>query len=374
MPWQGILLVAFTAICHVDSALAGNGTTSSAVGCPRDVVFPEDVAGAVGAAKDLLSRLRYPNIKTDLKDRLAIHMLNSVGFSSGRLDEIRQNVVRCNLMVMQQRVLPHTPYDLFMWTADGIVPPWLNETHFQRIFVMKIPQRAWSVPCGLRPRSEWVGYPGFATDYFLMGRWRLAFAPAFSRAMGYSYFAHWDTDAVPSEELSVNIVDAMREGGGRDMGVYSGQGGAGTEKASMLLGIAEFAAFFMHSEGYLNPEGPIFKHVSPASLSGLNSAGFDRQYFRGFFTVLSVDFWFKPIVQRFLNLVMIMGKDIEMRWQEQGVINMMRLLFVPEARLFTLNSGIFHEHSQRIVFSKMCLGPPLYVNYLNLTELHAGLR
>jgi hypothetical protein len=64
---------------------------------------------------------------------------------------------------------------------------------------------------------------------------------------------------------------------------------------------------------------------------------------------------------------------MEMRWQEQGVINMMRLLFVPEDRLFSLNRSIVHQHSQSLLFNAHCRNAPLYMKYMNLTELHAGL-
>jgi hypothetical protein len=205
-----------------------------------------------------------------------------------------------------------------------------------------------------------------------MGRWRLAFAPAFSKAMGYSYFAYWDTDAIPTSDLNVDIVKTFREKN-YEMGVFSGSGGVGIEKADVLIGIAEFTAFFMLTEGYTKPVGSIFKHVVPGNRSGLTSEGYDRQYYRGFFGVFSVDFWYRPIVQRFLTLVMITGKDIEMRWQEQGVINMMRLLFVPEERIFALDRGIVHHHSQSLLFNSYCRNAPLYLKFMNLTELHAGL-
>ncbi len=65
------------------------------------------------------------------------------------------------------------------------------------------------------------------------------------------------------------------------------------------------------------PRGSLLEHVQPADISGLTSDGWDRQIYIGAFMIVSVDLWFEAEVQDFLALVLAVGSDVRMRWQEQ---------------------------------------------------------
>jgi hypothetical protein len=76
-------------------------------------------------------------------------------------------------------------------------------------------------------------------------------------------------------------------------------------------------------------------------MSKLKPQGIKRQ--TGHFVIISIDFWFHPDVQR-------SSKDIERRWQEQTVQNMVRLIFIPENQLLVMNDLDIGQSRQRSQF------------------------
>ena len=48
----------------------------------------------------------------------------------------------------------------------------------------------------------------------------------------------------------------------------------------------------------------------------------------GNFVIISIDFWFQPNVQSYLNLCLLTGDVVVRRWNEQLVMGMIRLLFI----------------------------------------------
>jgi hypothetical protein len=100
----------------------------------------------------------------------------------------------------------------------------------------------------------------------------------------------------------------------------------------------------------------LFKHMKPPDLNGLTSDGWDRLYHPGYFVIISVDFWFHPDVQDYLLTILRSGKDIEGRWQEQAVQNMMRLVFIPENQLLVMyDIDIGHDRHKRANFEEWCV-------------------
>jgi hypothetical protein len=69
-----------------------------------------------------------------------------------------------------------------------------------------------------------------------------------------------------------------------------------------------------------------------------------------------VDFWFQNEVQDYLTTVFRSGRDVEGRWQEQAVINMMRLVFIPEDNLWVMNDvDIGHDRHNPKNFDNWCV-------------------
>ena len=106
----------------------------------------------------------------------------------------------------------------------------------------------------------------------------------------------------------------------------------------------------------ITPNGALFEHLDPPNIIGLTSDGWDKKYYRGAFNIFSIDFWFDKSVQDYLQLLFKTGSDIEQRWQDQGVQNMIRLLFAPKDKVHVFNDiDIVHgKPSDRILRSWGC--------------------
>jgi hypothetical protein len=103
------------------------------------------------------------------------------------------------------------------------------------------------------------------------------------------------------------------------------------EIPEVVHGLPELTKYWLVVNNH-TPQGTLYQHVTPHDQSGLTSEGWDRMYYRGYGLVTSIDYWFLPQVQDYLTTIMRLGRDIEGRWQEQAVMNMMRLVFIPEEK------------------------------------------
>jgi hypothetical protein len=100
--------------------------------------------------------------------------------------------------------------------------------------------------------------------------------------------------------------------------------------------------------------------VNPPNMEGVTSAGWNRMYYPGYFIIINTDFWFQSEIQDYLTTVFRSGRDIEGRWQEQAVINMMRLVFVPEPQLYLMHEvDIGHDRHNRKHFEAWCVNTGL---------------
>jgi hypothetical protein len=206
--------------------------------------------------------------------------------------------------------------------------------------VMEIEPSTWQVPCGLKNDSQWALRHRFSLDYYLMGRWRLTFSFDFVKAMGYAYNMQFDEDAVLNTKVPHNIVQAM----GRSRALMAVTAPPIDEIPDVLTGLLELTKYWLVVNDF-TPQGGLYKHVVPHNISGLASDSWDKMYYRGFAIITNVDYWFENNPQSFLNTVLRLGRDIEGRWQEQAVMNMMRLLFIPEGRLMLLR-GVDIGHNR----------------------------
>jgi len=323
--------------------------------CSRHFHDKAAVDNSVNEAKALLASdiSRVP-----IANRLVIMILFSRGFLSGGNQRSRLEYLRCSLLKLQQNLMVNTTADIFIWTLNASsveqtmnIPDWLRSSQFSRTHVMTIPDSVWRVPCGLSDDSQWAARKHFDLDYYLMGRWRLTFSMDFAREMGYPYHLQFDDDAMLNGMLAYDIVQKLRNGSVQ-MGVFSDVIG---EVAHLTLGLPELTRYWLKIRKY-SPQGPLLRHMRPSDMNGLSSDGWDRLYHPGYFVIISLDFWFQPEVQDYLTTVMRSGRDIEGRWQEQAVQNMMRLVFIPEERLLVMNDvDIGHDRHKRENFQAWCV-------------------
>lgn len=319
--------------------------------CSPLIRNPAAVRSAAEQARGLLKQW---DSSVPIKDRLPVMILFSRGFT--RTDSSRLEWLRCALLKLQKHLLSTTPADIYVWTLNTttstpIIPSWLTPSAFPRVNVITIPEESWRIPCGLYHDSKWVVRKHFDIDYYLMGRWRLAFSLDFAKEMGYEYHLQFDDDAMLNANIPYNMISKFREKN-TDVGFFSDFIG---EVPHVVQGLTDLTYFWLKVSRY-TPEGPILKHLRPPALSSLTTDGWDRMYHPGYFLAFSLSFYFRDDVQDYLTTILRSGKDIEGRWQEQSVMNMMGLLFVPEARTWVMQEvGIGHDRHRRGNFENWCV-------------------
>jgi hypothetical protein len=313
--------------------------------------YPADAIKSSAAQAKLLVE-RFPTI-VPIKDRLAVMILFSQGFKNTHAS--RLNYLRCSLIQYHRQVGVNTPSDIFIWVLNSThnprdIPDWLNTTAFPRVNIVTIPDSTWKIPCGLIPDNQWNLRRKFDLDYYLMGRWRLTFPLGFVREMGYEYHLQLDDDAIISIPVKYNFVQRMREEKMQMAVTYMPFG----EPLVITLGLPEFAYYWIKLNKY-EVQGTLFQHCKPNNLQGLNSEGFDRSYYPGYFIITSVNWWFDTQPQNFLEAILRSGRDVESRWQEQAVMNMMRLLFIPEKQLWIINDiEVEHDRHKKETYQNYC--------------------
>lgn len=152
------------------------------------------------------------------------------------------------------------------------------------------------------------------------------------------------------------------------------------EVPQATLGLPELTRYWLTITQF-KLKGPLLKNLRPPSLDGLTSEGWNRLYHPGYFILFKVDLWFQSDVQDYLTTVFRSGRDIEGRWQEQAVMNMIRctvtyclslqdealsvfyicgalfaVLFVPWKQLWVpADLDLGHDRHSRGNFEKWCV-------------------
>lgn len=350
-----LLIGSLVLLCSV---ISSNGHTNDSDSrrladnpCSPLIRNPDAVKSAASQAQELL---KHWDGAVPIKDRLAVMILFSRGFTKS--DSSRLEWLRCALLKLQRNLQTTTPADVFIWTLNSssvvpIVPAWLTAAAFPRVNVIAIPEEAWRIPCELKPDSQWVVRKHFDIDYYLMGRWRLAFSLDFAKALGYDYHLQFDDDAMLNAPIPYNIVTRFRDKS-YDIGVFSDLIG---EVAHVVAGLPELTYYWLKMNRH-TVQGALLKHLRPSALSALTTDGWDRMYHPGYFLLFSVSFWFREDVQDYLTAVLRSGRDIEGRWQEQSVMNMIGLVFVPEERYWVMQEvDIGHDRHKRGNFDSWCV-------------------
>jgi len=328
---------------------AGGGLVNPEDPCNPYLHSPEIVEKSVVIAKDIL--IKNPS-SVSLENRLVVMVIFGGGFS----DQIRLPHLRCSLRKLQLNVMPATPLDIYLWvpakdTEPANIPDWLKAPEYDRVFLMPIPLESFRMPCGLSNDATWTVRKHFSLEYYIMGRWRMTFAIDFVRAMGYKYYLQLDDDAMINNQLNMNIVDTFKSKG-YNMGVFSDHFG---EPITITNGLPELTKFWLTINNFI-PQGTLLEHVRGHTLANVNSDDWDRYYHPVYFLILDIDYWFTDNVQSFVSLIMKTGRDIEGRWLEQMIQNMVRLVFIPKEKVWIVNEvDVGHDRHHKASFENWCV-------------------
>ena len=342
------LILVTLCLSFLSTSLGYYGKHYKATNCTTNLHDYDAVQTSVKKAQSLMNN---DESNVPVEKRLLIMMLFSTGFAHN--DVPRLNYLKCSLNKLKAQMMPTTTVDIFIWVRNipgipNIYPEWLK--NFPRTHIMEIEPSSWRLPCDLKNETEWVMWSDFSIDYYLMGRWRLTFAFDFAKAMGYPYLMQLDDDAVLNSHVEKNIVEVMNMNKYQMAVFHDSQ----DEIREVIWGLPEFTRYWLTINNF-TPVGPLFKHLTPPNLNGLTMEGWDRHYYRGYAIITSLEYWFQPNAQDFVTRVMRLGRDIEGRWQEQAVMNMMRLLFIPEDKLIRFNAVEFgHNREDGRNFHNWC--------------------
>lgn len=75
----------------------------------------------------------------------------------------------------------------------------------------------------------------------------------------------------------------------------------------------------MSIRNFSTPLGPLLKHLTPSSIDGLTTDGWDREIFTGCFSIINIDFWFSNLTSDYVRQILKSGGDMEQRWTEQVI-------------------------------------------------------
>ncbi len=355
-----------TTLIFLVGALNGTSASNSkaelrnATSCNDQYHNHEAVTASVEKAKALM--LNHPT-DVPIKDRLLVQVLFSKGFVNSPEMSGRLKYLKCALLKLKANMMEKTTIDVFIWTLNStsvvpVIPDWFNGEDFPRMNIISIEPDTWRIPCGLISDTKWALRKHFDIDYYLMGRWRLSFSLDFAKEMGYAYHLQFDDDAMLNGKLDFNIVEKLNE----KKLLMAVSSTTIPDARQVTLGLPDLTHYWMTLKTY-TPKGPLFKHLDPPSVEGLTSAGWDRLVHPGYFIIISTEFWFQKLVQDYLTTVFRSGRDVEGRWQEQAVMNMMRLVFVPEDKLWIMSEAdIGHDRHDPKNFDNWCVKPGLVSN------------
>lgn len=330
--------------------------SSSSLTC--NPYFHNDIEVQETVQKAQQSLQQFPN-DIAMSERLAVMILFSKGFShpsakhsmQGRLDYLK-----CALLKLKLNLMNHTHTDVYIWALNTTehpihIPSWFTKEAFPRMHILAIPTNVWKIPCGLLPDKDWALRKLFDVDYYLMGRWRLTFSLDFAKAMGYEYHLQFDDDAMLNDAITTNVIKQLQ-----DMNALAGVFSDFIyEVPQATVGLPELTRFWIKLHNY-SPKGPIFSQCDPHDIKGLSSEGWYRGYHPGYFFLLKISFWYSDEIQSFLHTVLRSGRDVEGRWQEQAVMNMILQVFVPNEQKWILKSAdIGHDRHKRANFENWCV-------------------
>eukprot|EP00878_Enallax_costatus_P014587 GHUV01015258.1.p1 GENE.GHUV01015258.1~~GHUV01015258.1.p1 ORF type:complete len:370 (+),score=54.36 GHUV01015258.1:1049-2158(+) len=204
----------------------------------------------------------------------------------------------------------------------------------------------WEEPPGSARQSGLWSFRRHGVGYRLMGQWRLLFPFTLADVLGYRYVWQLDDDSEITMPINTKLVEWMQD----NNYVMSGRG-AYQDIPDVTWGLPELAKTFLVAERQV-PLGPLLTdHVEPPGWDGLftlrqveqnqrfeapPNQGWDRTVMYGNCLLMDLEFWFQPIVQRWIELVISSGYHFRFRWNEQSVLGMTWQMLVPKNRFALL--------------------------------------
>ncbi|PNH09839.1 hypothetical protein TSOC_003488 [Tetrabaena socialis] len=276
-------------------------------------------------------------------------------------------MLRATIRLAEHHLLPSTPYNLYVFTRRNALQRLRNglaDLQRPHLFVLPVTNESWVLPGAARDRSTWHGWVGegiWGASYRLMGDWRLGFMPRFARERGHRYVLQLDDNSYITGAVGQDLV-ALFDREAYHIGVQR----MAVDPPLVAWGLPELARYFLLVY-QLQPKS-LFQHCDPASMAGLYSAteteggnsdlapaqklfdvpthgGWDRTVLSGNCVMISLDFWFQPLVQAFVELCRASGGAVQYRWNEQGVLGMLAQIFVEEGRLLNFTFLFMHRVS-----------------------------
>lgn len=252
----------------------------------------------------------------------------------------RLTYLHCSLYYVAKNLSPYTKAHVYIWvkaTEISRLPEWMTSLP-SNFMVLPIPESSWQAVGVSSAKSSWNYGDSYPEDYFLMGRWRNTFQFSFVQRMGYEYMLQLDDDAFILDPIDLDIVSHFRK--------YEHRLGTRNtrlrEVPSAVQGLAEFVRYWMVTRNMTTPAGELYKTLSPAGIDGLNGVGWNKLIYCSCFMIFDINFWMQDIILDFMNLVLKTGSDIEQRWNDQGVQNMVKLLFIPNYNISLFSHLVAH--------------------------------
>ncbi|MEW5316632.1 MAG: hypothetical protein WDW38_007992 [Sanguina aurantia] len=267
-----------------------------------------------------------------------------------------------------RNVMQTTPSDLYIFTHAHQVTEVLRKMGSLPlgVFLVPIPASDWTYPADFMDSSLWHGLEWNA-DYRMMGDWRLTHQMQFARDSGYRYALQTDDDSFVTSPISYDIVEMLQA-----QGSLMAARNIKTDIPLIMWGLPELAKYFIVSER-LSPQ-TLYQHCDPPNIDGLHTrygdgrkmtaaelaasiatgmpqtGGWDNTMLNGNFVVIDLEFWYQPIVQRFVSLCRLSGGSWRFRWNEQSVMAMVWQLFVPPDKYHQFDFSYVHGQP-KLVFA-----------------------
>jgi hypothetical protein len=289
---------------------------------------------------------------TDARSTLAVMMLVDKQLTNHN-DPLLHNL-RCSLVKVYTQVGQTTPINVHMFVHQAslkYLPRWLY-SDFPTVYVHTIDSDSWKLPKSIPPHESEA-----ETVAHLSAQWKLTYPFDFTRALGYRYLMLLDCDTYFLSSVDFNMIERFDQEGR----VFAYRDKRYVATAAQSAGLYELAQYWLASRNARIAPGTRGKHVTTVDVGGgYTEAVWDREGYWSSPAVVRLDFWFHPAVQDFLNLALTSSGDLLHLWREQGVMNMVRLLFAQseQVHLFPQNTLVQDLISNaRIFLLLQCAAP-----------------
>lgn len=302
---------------------------------------------------------------TERRDNLAVVMI---------LSKQRQpfNQLLCMIKLFQKNVMHSTPSFIYFFAKNETLSveerATLHKLDPYRLHILPLDERHWTNPYLeqiLAPRETWRS-ARFDEDFRRVGHWRLTFQMAFARRLGHRYVMAIDDDTFVKSEVNYNIVSVFAQDK-----ILIASRHLIPDDSEWEVGLAELTRYYLITSG-IEPT-QLYEHCIPQSIEGVFTRipragtyrvgwqrtlpelwnktytesvkfiGWKSQLIYANFYVIDLDFWYQEEVQRYLRLIIGSGGHYKERWNEQGVMTMIWLLFAPKGGFRLFNFSTTHK-------------------------------